>query len=138
MAVSDRRGTLLGSYENAAVIVSGIDADELGHPTPCRRYDVAALIDHLVEAAISCRFRALEPVFRKPASANPRAAGIRSSALWKLGKPSAEDVAVKRPSRKSPPGVLAVQDGAGERIRTADRPLTSCRRVSAVLTCDDV
>src|SRR6202453_3131710 len=50
MADSDRRSTLLNSYENAAVIVSGIDADELGHPTPCPKYDVAALIDHLVEA----------------------------------------------------------------------------------------
>jgi uncharacterized protein (TIGR03086 family) len=50
MASSDRRRTLLDSYENAAVIVSGIDADELGHPTPCPKYDVAALIDHLVEA----------------------------------------------------------------------------------------
>ena len=51
MADSDRRSTLLDSYENAAVIVSGIVADELGHPTPCPKYDVAALIDHLVEAA---------------------------------------------------------------------------------------
>src|SRR5579864_4701362 len=50
MAESDRRSTLLDSYENAAVIVSGIVADELGHPTPCPKYDVAALIDHLVEA----------------------------------------------------------------------------------------
>jgi uncharacterized protein (TIGR03086 family) len=51
MANSDRRGTLLDSYENAAVIVSGIDPDELGHhPTPCPKYDVAGLIDHLVEA----------------------------------------------------------------------------------------
>jgi uncharacterized protein (TIGR03086 family) len=32
------------------VIVSGIDAGELGHPTPCPGYDVAGLIDHLVEA----------------------------------------------------------------------------------------
>ena len=50
MADPDRRSTLLDSYENAAVIVSGIDADELGHPTPCPQYDVAGLIDHLVEA----------------------------------------------------------------------------------------
>jgi len=50
MADSDRRSTLLDSYENAAVIVSGIDADELGHSTPCPKYDVAGLIDHLVEA----------------------------------------------------------------------------------------
>jgi Mycothiol maleylpyruvate isomerase N-terminal domain len=33
------------------VIVSGISADQLDHPTPCPKYDVAALIDHLVEAA---------------------------------------------------------------------------------------
>ncbi len=50
MADSDRRSTLLDSYENAAVIVSGIASDELGHPTPCPKYDVAQLIDHLVEA----------------------------------------------------------------------------------------
>jgi uncharacterized protein (TIGR03086 family) len=50
MADADRRSTLLDSYENAAVIVSGVVADELGHPTPCPGYDVAGLIDHLVEA----------------------------------------------------------------------------------------
>ena len=50
VADTDRRGTLVKSYENAAVIVSGIVADQLGHPTPCPKYDVAALIDHLVEA----------------------------------------------------------------------------------------
>ena len=32
------------------MIVSGIDAEQLGHPTPCPKYDVAGLIDHLVEA----------------------------------------------------------------------------------------
>src|ERR1700677_2560895 len=50
MANAARRSTLLDSYENAAVIVSGIAADELGQPTPCPNYDVAGLIDHLVEA----------------------------------------------------------------------------------------
>ena len=50
MADSDHRSTLLDSYENAAVIVSGIVPHELGHPTPCPKYDVAGLIDHLVEA----------------------------------------------------------------------------------------
>jgi uncharacterized protein (TIGR03086 family) len=50
MGDSDRRSTFLDSYENAAVIVSGIDADELGRPTPCPKYNVAGLIDHLVEA----------------------------------------------------------------------------------------
>jgi uncharacterized protein (TIGR03086 family) len=51
MADSDRRSALLDSYENAAVIVSGIVVDDLDHPTPCPKYDVAGLIDHLVEAA---------------------------------------------------------------------------------------
>ncbi len=50
MVDHDRRSTLLDSYENAAVIVSGIDAEDLGNPTPCRRYDVARLVDHIVEA----------------------------------------------------------------------------------------
>ena len=50
MADCDRRGALLNYCGNAAVIVSGIGAGELGHPTPCPGYDVAALIDHLVEA----------------------------------------------------------------------------------------
>jgi uncharacterized protein (TIGR03086 family) len=50
MADADRREAMLDSYQNAAVIVSGIAADQLGHPTPCPKYDVAALIDHLVEA----------------------------------------------------------------------------------------
>jgi uncharacterized protein (TIGR03086 family) len=50
MADPDRRPTLFDAYENAALIVSGIDASELGYPTPCPKYDVAGLIDHLVEA----------------------------------------------------------------------------------------
>ena len=50
MADPDRRSALLDSYQNAAVIVSGIAAGELGHPTPCPGYDVAALTGHLVEA----------------------------------------------------------------------------------------
>jgi hypothetical protein len=51
MADSDRRSTLLDTCQNIAVIVSGIVADELGHPTPCPKYDVAGLIDHLVKRA---------------------------------------------------------------------------------------
>jgi uncharacterized protein (TIGR03086 family) len=50
MADSDRRSTLFASYENAAVIVSAITREQLADPTPCPKYDVAALIDHLVEA----------------------------------------------------------------------------------------
>ena len=50
MADFDRRSSLFDSYENAAVIISGIGTAQLGHPTPCPKYDVSALIDHLVEA----------------------------------------------------------------------------------------
>ena len=50
MVNDDRRRKLLDSYENAAVIVSGIDAADLSRPTPCPNYDVAALVDHIVEA----------------------------------------------------------------------------------------
>jgi uncharacterized protein (TIGR03086 family) len=50
MVNHDRRSMLLDSYENAAVIVSGVDAEDLGSPTPCRKYDVARLVDHIVEA----------------------------------------------------------------------------------------
>jgi uncharacterized protein (TIGR03086 family) len=50
MADPDRRSTLFASYENAAVIVSAITQEQLARPTPCPHYDVAALIDHLVEA----------------------------------------------------------------------------------------
>jgi uncharacterized protein (TIGR03086 family) len=50
MADPDRRSTLFASYENAAVIISAISHEQLAHPTPCPKYDVAALIDHLVEA----------------------------------------------------------------------------------------
>ena len=50
MTDHDRRATLLDAYENAAVIVSGIAAGDLRRPTPCRRYDVVGLVDHLVEA----------------------------------------------------------------------------------------
>ena len=48
--MSDLRGTLLDAYANAAVVVSGVATESLGDPTPCAGYDVAALIDHLVEA----------------------------------------------------------------------------------------
>ena len=51
MADPDRRTPLLESYENSAVIVSGITAEQVTFRTPCPGYDVAGLIDHMVEAA---------------------------------------------------------------------------------------
>jgi Mycothiol maleylpyruvate isomerase N-terminal domain len=50
VADPDGRDALFASYENAAVIVAGIRHDQLAHATPCPSYDVAALIDHVVEA----------------------------------------------------------------------------------------
>lgn len=41
---------LSAAYENAAAIVSAIGPEQLADPTPCPGYDVAGLIDHLVEA----------------------------------------------------------------------------------------
>jgi len=51
MAHPDRRTPLLASYENAAVIASGTAAEQVTLRTPCPDYDVAGLIDHMVEAA---------------------------------------------------------------------------------------
>jgi uncharacterized protein (TIGR03086 family) len=51
LAEPDRRPALLESYEHAALIVSGITGAQVTLPTPCPGYDVAGLIDHLVEAA---------------------------------------------------------------------------------------
>ena len=48
---TDRRTALLQSYGNAAVIVSGITAEQVTLVTPCPGYDVAGMIDHIVEAA---------------------------------------------------------------------------------------
>jgi uncharacterized protein (TIGR03086 family) len=48
--MSDRRSILIDAYENAAVIIAGISPDQLRNPTPCRGYDVAGMIDHVVEA----------------------------------------------------------------------------------------
>ena len=41
MAYPDRRTALLDSYENAAVIVSGITLGQVTLRTPCPDYDVA-------------------------------------------------------------------------------------------------
>lgn len=46
----DRRPHLVRSYDHAAGIVAGIDADQLGRPTVCPEFDVAGLVDHIVGA----------------------------------------------------------------------------------------
>lgn len=51
MTDRDHRTSLLGAYENAAVIVSGIAPEQVTAATPCPGYDVGAMIDHLLEAA---------------------------------------------------------------------------------------
>lgn len=50
MTSSDHRSALYRSYEQAAAIAAGVRPDQLSGPTPCPRYDVAALVDHLVGA----------------------------------------------------------------------------------------
>ena len=50
MDYPDRRNTFFAAYENAAVIVAVIRAEELRNPTPCPNCDVAGLVDHLVKA----------------------------------------------------------------------------------------
>ncbi|MBV9326661.1 MAG: hypothetical protein JO352_23120 [Chloroflexi bacterium] len=109
MPEPDRRSTLIDSYENAAVIVSGVQAEELGHATPCRNYDVAALIDHLVEAgrraAALGRGQAPPPgddsphvelhdapgLLRRAAKEAAQAWANDSSLLSKFAMPSAEE-----------------------------------------------
>lgn len=51
MSEPDRRQAFFAAYENAATIASGVAAEQLRGPTPCDKYDVARLLDHLVEAA---------------------------------------------------------------------------------------
>lgn len=50
MTTTDHRSALHQSYEHAATIVAGVRPEQLGLPTPCPDYDVAALVDHLVGA----------------------------------------------------------------------------------------
>ena len=88
----DRRSALLDSYENAAVIVSGIDAADLGQPTPCRKYDVAGLVDHIVEAGFRAaalgRGQAPPPGDRSPhvdlsdAPGQLRRAAVEAAQAW--------------------------------------------------------
>ena len=47
---ADRRPALVAAYDHAAVVVAGVQPDQLSAPTPCSEYDVAALVDHLVGA----------------------------------------------------------------------------------------
>jgi uncharacterized protein (TIGR03086 family) len=56
ISTPDRRGILIEAYENAAAIIAGISPDQLGNSTPCPGYDVAGLIDHVVEAGHRAAF----------------------------------------------------------------------------------
>lgn len=47
---TDRRPDLVRSYAVAADVAAGVQPDQLGTPTPCAQFDVAALVDHLVGA----------------------------------------------------------------------------------------
>jgi hypothetical protein len=75
MAEPDRRSALLHSHENAAVILSGITVEQVGHPTTRPGLDVARLIDHIVEATyrapLSAGGRPRRPETTRPTSSYP-------------------------------------------------------------------
>lgn len=50
MTTTDHRAALARAYDHAAEIVAGVEPEQLGLPTPCADFDVAALVDHLVGA----------------------------------------------------------------------------------------
>lgn len=50
MTNTDRRTPLFLAYDHAAEIVGAIDGSDLGLPTVCSQFDVAALVDHIVGA----------------------------------------------------------------------------------------
>lgn len=50
MPQPDRRAELVRSYPHSATVVAGVRPEQLGDATPCRAYDVATLVDHLVGA----------------------------------------------------------------------------------------
>lgn len=50
MPEPDRRAALVRSYPHAAAVAAGVRPGQLREPTPCRAYDVATLVDHLVGA----------------------------------------------------------------------------------------
>jgi uncharacterized protein (TIGR03086 family) len=51
MTATDHRGDLIRSYELAAEIAAGVRVEQLTNTTACPDFDVAALVDHLVDAA---------------------------------------------------------------------------------------
>lgn len=48
---ADRRPDLYRAFEHAAGVTQGVQPSQLDLPTPCQKYDVAELIDHIVMAA---------------------------------------------------------------------------------------
>ena len=50
-ANTDPRSELRRAFEQAATVVDGVSAEQLGQPTPCSEFDVAALLAHLVGVA---------------------------------------------------------------------------------------
>jgi uncharacterized protein (TIGR03086 family) len=51
MADSDPRLMLNRAFDQAAIVVNGVTPEQLHLPTPCREFDVAALLTHMVGAA---------------------------------------------------------------------------------------
>ena len=51
ITTADRRSDLYRAFEHAAWVAEGVRPNQLTAPTPCQKYDVADLIDHIVMAA---------------------------------------------------------------------------------------
>lgn len=82
------------------MIVSGIDAEQLGHPSPCPKHDMAGLIDDLVEA------------------------GRRAVALGRGQAPTTGDGSPHMELRDHPSGAQSVGDGpagAHHRLRAQQK-----------------
>jgi uncharacterized protein (TIGR03086 family) len=91
MTDEDRRSDLVRSYEHAARTVARVQPDQLRDPTPCREYDVATLVDHLVGAGwrAAALGRGEQPsaeefphVDLKEAPDQLRSAGIEAERAW--------------------------------------------------------
>jgi uncharacterized protein (TIGR03086 family) len=70
---NDPRPFLYQSFDQTASVVGAVRADDLGKPTPCSEFDVAALLGHLVVAGTHVLDAA---VGRPPTSPDPFASAV--------------------------------------------------------------
>ena len=112
---TDRRPELYRAFGHAAGIITGARPDQLAGPSPCRAWDVAALIDHLVFAAhrVVALGRGEVPVEAgtphvelDQAPAEVRRAGQEAESAW--SDESCLRMEVKMPWGESYPGSVLV------------------------------